>query len=671
MKNTCIVLGFLFFFCLGLPAQNLGIPANLENLVKQLEEESNQNPNNPDVLKRIESFGLKAKRSDDSLAILLYCRLQSHYFHTAQRYREALNASLQGLELPQRLNVQIHFQLLLDVVSNFWNLGEYSKAVPFLIRGENLLSDTAVNGFSKAIFYNFMGQYHYNEYACDKALEFFLQGDSLLDLEPSFREIEFIWKQNFKSNIGLTLMDLRRFSEAESYFRQALTVSKAIKNQAAVGFALVNLVQASRLQYPDSSFAPTLMEALRLVEHDADVNLKVTVLRELAKEYFAQHQTDSLRAILPRLETAVEFYPNNQSKVKLLFLLAKFNRLLNPDKAMGYIDQALALNDSLSLHPSGKNLLQIERERNLSLKERDAKQFAELKSEQLRKNIRLTSFFLAAAIGFLIVLVGLLAALLQKDRRLRRSMKNLRWQISNSSSLNQQLQLSMQQKNLLLGAVAHDLRNLLVNVNQVSEMLINRDLDASPEFKERMIRLMERSSRLGMHTIEDLIEGVQPEGRQKLKLDQINPSNCLDFVVDLLAFKAEKKGILLQVQKEERAPNFAGDRDKLNRALINLLDNAIKFSPIDSTVHLSYASSPDYLVFRIMDLGNGIHRQKFSESQNPFDDEGQPGTLGEPSTGLGLFIVRKIADLHQGGFRLISVEGQGTTAELTVSLRLV
>lgn len=666
MKAFALFVGLFLILANDLQAQTAGHDSDIAKLALQLETASTENPGNPDVLNKIDAFGLQAMRSGDTLAQMYYYRLKSHHYHGFQRHREALNSALLGLALNPRLDVQLHFQLILDVVSNYWNLGEYSSAIPYLIRGENLLNDPGIKSFPKAILYNFMGQYHYNEYASQKALDFFILADSLLNLAPTFREIEFIWQQNLKSNKGLALLDLKRYAEAERLFEQAFSISKSIDNKTGMGFALVNKVICSRNRFPDSSFSTVLREALVLVEFDSDVSLRNNVLRELAKDYFIHGQTDSLRSVLPKLETSVNFIPNNSTKVKLLFLLAQFNRKIDSEKAMRFFDSALALNDSILLNPSGQHLLQIERERNLNLKEQDAKQLAEVKAEQLRKTIRLTSFFLFTAICFLVLLVGLLVALLQKDRRLRKTLKNLRWQISNSYTLNQQLQLSMQQKNMLLGAVAHDLRNLLVNVNQVSELMVNKELDNAPEFKDRMVKLMERSSRLGMHTIEDLIEGVQPEGRHKLKLDEVNPSDCLDFVTDLLSFKAEKKSITIQLQKEEYAPSILADRDKLNRALINLLDNAIKFSPIDSTVHLSYESNADFLIFTIKDFGRGLHRAQYSEGQNPFTDEGQSGTLGEPSTGFGLFIVRTIAELHRGSFRLTSTDHEGTRAELSI-----
>jgi signal transduction histidine kinase len=644
---------------------NTGNPKR-DALFQGIENEAVEKKGDPAVLAKIESFGLQAKREDDSLSILFYYRLKSHFYHGTQRYKEALDAALIGVQINPELNPQVHFQLLLDVISNYWNLGEHSKAVPYLIRGENRLTDTGVTDFSKAIFFNFLGLYHYNEYASEKALRFFLQGDSLLGKNMKFREIEFIWQQNFKSNIGLALLDLKKYKEAGMYFDQAYSISKSINNRSAMGFALMNKVLSIRHAYPDSSFAPTLRQALQLVKNDADFSLRISVLRELAKDYLLHEESDSLRAILPELETAVEYYPAGNSKVKLLFYLARFNRYLENDRFLDYFDRALALKDSLMLNPQGQNLLQIERQRNLDLKEQEAINLAEIKAEQLRKNIRLTTFFLFTAIGFLILLVGVLMALFRKDRRLRKTLKNLRWQISNSDTLNQQLQLSMQQKNLLLGAVAHDLRNLLVNVNQVSEMMINRELEGVPDFKDRMVKLMERSSRLGMHTIEDLIEGVQPEGRQRLRLELVRPVDCLSFVSDLLSFKAEKKGLIIRVNQADEMPSIMADRDKLNRALINLLDNAIKFSPIDSIVDLGCHLTEDFLVFTIKDFGKGIHRARYSEGLNPFADEGQPGTLGEPSTGLGLFIVRKIAELHQGQFTLFSKDGEGTIAKLMI-----
>jgi hypothetical protein len=99
---------------------------------------------------------------------------------------------------------------------------------------------------------------------------------------------------------------------------------------------------------------------------------------------------------------------------------------LNINKSILYFGRVLELNDSLLANPANQNLLQIERERIRFLKEQEAKHLFELKAEQLRKNVRLTTFFLVSAIAFLVLLVGLLVALLRKDRRLGKTLKNLR-----------------------------------------------------------------------------------------------------------------------------------------------------------------------------------------------------------------------------------------------------
>jgi hypothetical protein len=99
MKAACVLLGFLLWTASDSAAQMAEIQGDSQLLIKKLELATNQNPGDPQILQQIDAFGLQAKRRGDSLDILYYYRLKSHYFHAVRRYEEALNAAILGVQM--------------------------------------------------------------------------------------------------------------------------------------------------------------------------------------------------------------------------------------------------------------------------------------------------------------------------------------------------------------------------------------------------------------------------------------------------------------------------------------------------------------------------------------------------------------------------------------------
>jgi signal transduction histidine kinase len=104
------------------------------------------------------------------------------------------------------------------------------------------------------------------------------------------------------------------------------------------------------------------------------------------------------------------------------------------------------------------------------------------------------------------------------------------------------------------------------------------------------------------------------------------------------------------------------DREKLTRALDNLVVNAIKFSPEGSTVKIITAETPTGIVISVQDNGIGIPPELADKLFEPFESTiKRKGTSGEQSFGLGLYICRQIIEAHGGRIWFESHPGQGST----------
>ncbi|MBF0125443.1 MAG: HAMP domain-containing histidine kinase [Magnetococcales bacterium] len=137
--------------------------------------------------------------------------------------------------------------------------------------------------------------------------------------------------------------------------------------------------------------------------------------------------------------------------------------------------------------------------------------------------------------------------------------------------------------------------------------------------------------------------------------------------IELLGWQAERKAILLRPDLEP-APEITCDPDRMSQVIDNLVGNAIKFSPHNSTVDLLLRHDETALIFAVRDHGPGIPADEIDRLFGAFQRLSTRPTAGEQSSGFGLAIVRKVVTAHRGHIDVTSQVGEGAT--FTVRLPL-
>ena len=218
--------------------------------------------------------------------------------------------------------------------------------------------------------------------------------------------------------------------------------------------------------------------------------------------------------------------------------------------------------------------------------------------------------------------------------------------------------------------VTHELRTPLAVIRNNLEMLLDGTFGELSEIQnESMSRIFKNVERM-IKLVSDSLEMSRIYGnRLKLKYDQVRLSEIFEKVATEMKVIAEEKGHDLTLDICEEIPIVSCDEDRITQALTNLLHNAIKFTPEGGKISVSLkicdTCEEPYVVAEVSDNGIGIPKEDHEEIFKQFYGV-QNSATNEPSTGLGLSIVKGVIEAHGGEVKVISRLGDGTTFSFTI-----
>lgn len=218
-------------------------------------------------------------------------------------------------------------------------------------------------------------------------------------------------------------------------------------------------------------------------------------------------------------------------------------------------------------------------------------------------------------------------------------------------------------KDHLLAVISHDLRAPLANAQGLLGLVL-ADAHSPEAVTEHAIKL-QKLLHEQLELVNELLEFSRAEmGRQTLQSRELELCELLTTVLDTVALAAYSKQIRLLPSFPDTPIWMQGDAQKLQRIFVNLLTNAIKFTPEHGRIEFQAWVEPENplpIIVRIRDTGIGIPPEQLPYLFEPFSRARQRGTHGESGTGLGLAIVKRFVELHGGVITVESTPGEGTT----------
>jgi PAS domain S-box-containing protein len=220
----------------------------------------------------------------------------------------------------------------------------------------------------------------------------------------------------------------------------------------------------------------------------------------------------------------------------------------------------------------------------------------------------------------------------------------------------------------MLGIVSHDLRNPIHAVTMSASLLLELlpDDDPTRAMERSQLRLIKRAMQRANRLIQDLLDVRRIEtGRLEVVPRPTPVQPLVAEALETTAAAAERQGLELSTSMPETLPPVLADHERIVQVLVNLLDNAVKFTRRGGRVRLSAATEDGRVRLEISDSGIGIPAE---QQQSLFTRDWQARRADRRGVGLGLWIARGIVEAHGGRVGVSSIPGEGSTFWLTLPI---
>jgi signal transduction histidine kinase/DNA-binding response OmpR family regulator/Tfp pilus assembly protein PilF len=449
-------------------------------------------------------------------------------------------------------------------------------------------------------------------------------------------------------NIGVTYSRMNQVDTALNYYKRSLMIAEQIKDQRLILTNLDNIGGKYSMMKDFDKANQYLQRAYKLSEESGTNSRTVYITGNLAENYFYMGQFDSARVFGEKqLILALNSGLISEQKVAYYVLAQVYDSLNDHQSAYEALQKYITVNDTIFSREKSR---QIEELRESYESEQKEQEIASLEKEKNAEQFRRNTF---AGVALLFLLIG---GLLYNNQRIKTR--------KNKELLKKEKEVDVL-KSKFFANITHEFRTPLTLILGPIEMMKSEAVN--PKIHQHLNVMKTNASRL-LDLINQLLELSKIEsGSLKLKA---SPGNIVPVVKGIvMSFESMvlKKGIMLKVESLKEKINLYFDREKLEKVLINLISNAIKFTPNGGQIFVELSNRDEYLNILIKDTGMGIPERdlefifdRFYQSHNGRESTG---------SGIGLALAKELIELHHGSIRVKSEEGSGTEFFIRLPMR--
>lgn len=448
-------------------------------------------------------------------------------------------------------------------------------------------------------------------------------------------------------NIGVTYSRLDKLDTALLFYQQSLKIAEEIKDHRLILTNLDNIGGKYSLMKDFEKANIYLQKAYELSKKSGTNSRTVYIMGNLAENYLYMGQFDSAKIFgEQQLDLAINSGLISEQKVAYYVLAQIYDSLNDYRNAHKALYNYIAVNDSIFTQEKS---MQIEALRESFESEQKEQAIASLEKEKIAARFRRNTFAVVAVLLFFI------GGLLYNNQRLK---------TNKGSKLLKNKQEVDQMKSKFFANITHELRTPLTLILGPIETI--KSEAQNPKISKHLDILKINADRL-LNLINQLLELSKLEAGS-LKL-MASPGNIIPVVKGIvMAFEsiAQSKEIALTIKSSEEETVVFFDREKLEKIIVNLVSNAIKFTAEKGNIQVVLVKSDHNFNIHIKDSGKGIPSD---ELDHIFDRFYQTGNHGDSTgTGIGLALAKELVELHHGSIDVKSELGKWT--EFTIQLPL-
>ncbi len=487
---------------------------------------------------------------------------------------------------------------------------------------------------------------------------------------------------NCINTVALAFRIEKQYDSAHYYYTQALDLAKVQKDTAWIALITGNMADIHFLEKKYEKALPLFLKELALVTRNKHKEKRVdgriiggstvNTISRLASIYLALNDKKSAKMYLDSAEN--NLLNQDFKSIKMVFGVASeyYEKEGNFEKAHQYYKKYHALTDSINNQEAIAQANELNAQLNFDKQQKEIEQLHQIADKQAKENAQTTQilFGVMAVLGLSVWFIYFLyqsneqkkevnAQLrLQKEEIITQA-EELNMQAEELRTLNDQLVELDQFKQNLTGMIVHDLKNPLNALLNLSETPSPNQAQIVRNYSQQMLNMV--MNMLDVQRFE--------EANMHLDLQEIGIVFLVGEACGQVDFMLVQKNIKVEHKIPQDLYTLA-DAEILVRVFVNLLTNAIKYSPQNSKIYISTEQQETGLLCKIQDEGKGVPEDKAEYIFQKFTQLEADARKNYGSTGLGLTFCKMAIEAHEGNIGVTSEAGKGATFWFTLPTAL-
>lgn len=218
--------------------------------------------------------------------------------------------------------------------------------------------------------------------------------------------------------------------------------------------------------------------------------------------------------------------------------------------------------------------------------------------------------------------------------------------------------------------MTHEFKTPISTISLACEALNDQETIENPEMQHTYVQIISDENERLRSMVSNILQIAQlKKGQIKMNVELLDMHELIHKVVDSVALLVNSNGGVLNLALNADNCKVFGDREHLTNVLVNLVENAIKYSEEKPEILINTLSNEKYFMFSVTDKGIGIPKRSLPEIFNNFYRVSSGNVHNVKGYGLGLGYVKKIVTMHKGKIEVDSVEGKGSTFMISLPFK--